>query len=194
MTNKKKIIIALAIILAIVASFIGGQTFAKYISQVNGNGVADVAKWSFKVNGEEQQFQTINLVQTCNQSTLVNGKIAPGVSGSFDLIVDTTDAEVGTQYKTAVTNEQNKPTNLKFIYNNIEYNSVKDLENVLTGTINANDDNKVKAYTIGWKWDYETGKDNSTINSNDIQDTQDGKTIANYTFDIAITGTQVVPN
>lgn len=194
MTNKKKILIAIAIVLALVLSFIGGQTLSKYISQVNGSGIADVAKWSFKVNGESTQMKNINLASTYNAETLVDGKIAPGVTGNFDIIIDTTDCEVGTSYVVNFNNEQNKPANFKFIYDNKEYNSIKDIETKLVGTINANEENKIKSHTIYWKWDYETGSTQQNINTNDIQDTKDGKTIENYTFDINVIGTQVEPN
>ena len=141
MTNKKKILIILAIVSAIVVSFIGGQSYAKYVSEVKGHGVAEVASWSFKVNGQEEQTQTIQLASTYDNKTLVNNKIAPGTKGSFNIVVDANGSDVGINYSVKIVNEQNKPNNLKFIYENVEYNTITELENVLSGTINADDEN-----------------------------------------------------
>lgn len=194
MTRKKKVLIVLAILAIVLLAFIGGQAYAKYVSQVRGNGVAEVATWSFKVNGQNEQVEEINLASTCDNETLVNNKIAPGTSGSFNIIVDATGSEVGINYNIAFTEEENKPQNLKFVYNDTEYNSIKDLEKDLSGTINANDEEKTRTLNVGWKWDYETGSGPEEIESNDLVDTQDGQSIQNYTFDVVVTGTQVEPN
>ena len=102
-------------------AFIGGQVYAKYISQVRGNGIAEIATWSFKVNGQKEQVQEIKLVSTYNSETLVNNKIAPGTSGSFNIIVDATGSEVGIKYNIKFAEESNKPQNLKFVYGGKEY-------------------------------------------------------------------------
>ena len=193
MTNKKKILIILAIISAIIVSFIGGQSFAKYISEVKGHGVAEVASWSFKVNGQEEQTQTIQLTSTYDSKTLVNNKIAPGTKGSFNIIIDANGSDVGINYTVKIANEQNKPNNLKFIYEDVEYNTITELEKVLSGTINADDKNKERTLTIDWMWKYETGSNATQIAENDAIDTNDGKTITDYTFDVIVSGVQVMP-
>ena len=71
MTKKKKLIIIAIILLIMLIAFIGGQAYAKYITQVRGNGIAEVATWNFKVNGEKEQLQEIRLEYTCNNQTLV---------------------------------------------------------------------------------------------------------------------------
>ena len=189
---KKKIAITLIILSAIIISFIGGQTFSKYVTQVKGAGIADIAHWDFKVNNSEDTIQTINLASTVNNDTLVNNKIAPGTSGNFKINIDASDAEVGISYKVEFTNEQNKPTNLKFIYNGLTYNSIKEIEDKLQGTINATDPNKIVTISIDWQWPYETGEEAQVL-ANDKIDTQDGKNIAEYKFDCLVTGVQVMP-
>lgn len=193
MSKKKKIILIVAIISSILLAFMGGQSFSKYVSEVRGNGVAEVATWSFKVNGQKEQVQTIQLSSTCNNETLVDNKIAPGTNGSFNIIVDGTGSDVGINYNIKFENESAKPANLKFIYDNQEYNSIDELQNNLSGTIHANDEDKTRTLTIHWKWDYETGKDEIEIANNDRIDTQNAKDIANYTFYVIVSGTQVVP-
>lgn len=193
MTIKKKVLIILAILAIVLLAFIGGQVYAKYVSEVRGEGVAEVATWSFKVNGQNEQVEEINLASTCDNETLVENKIAPGTSGSFNIIVDATGSEVGINYNIAFTEEENKPQNLKFEYNDTEYNSIKDLGDDLSGTINANDENKTRTLNVKWKWDYETGSNPGEVTTNDLLDTQDAQRIQNYTFDVVVTGTQVEP-
>ena len=194
MSKSKKIILLLAILIALVLSFIGGQTFSKYITEVRGEGIAEVARWSFKVNGQDEEIQTINLASTCNNETLVDNKIAPGTEGTFKIVVDGTGSDVGINYTIKFENESTKPQNLKFIYNEKEYNSITELQEDLKGTINANDQEKTKTLNINWKWAYETGENAEEIATNDQIDTQNAKDIANYTFNVIVSGTQVMPN
>lgn len=194
MSKSKKIILILAILIAIVLSFIGGQTFSKYITEVKGQGIAEVARWSFKVNGKSEEVQTINLASTCNNETLINNKIAPGTEGAFNIIIDGTGSDVGIEYNVKFENEMNKPQNLKFMYNEETYNSITELEDILTGVINANAENKVTTLTVNWEWEYETGENENEILANDKIDTQNAQDITNYTFDIIVSGTQVMPN
>ena len=158
--------------MAILMSFVGGQVYAKYMSKVEGQGTADVANWNFKVNDKDEQLQTISLNSTINNNMLVGNKIAPGTQGSFKIKLDATGAEVGIDYIVRFENESNKPTNLKFKYENKEYNSLQELEKDLTGTINANDSEKTRIITIDWKWPYETGATAEQISANDKIDTQ----------------------
>ncbi len=193
MSKNKKIIVAIVILSSMILSFLGGKSYSKYVSEVRGDGMAEVATWSFKVNGQKEQVQTIQLGSTCNNETLINNKIAPGTRGSFNIIVDGTGSDVGIQYQIKFTTQTNKPNNLKFVYENQEYNSLIELENDLSGTIYANDQNKAKTLTIEWKWEYETGSNENEIAQNDKIDTQNAQDIANYQFNITVSGTQIAP-
>ena len=97
------------------------------------------------------------------------------------------------EYKVKFLNETQRPQNLKYTYNNNTYNSITELEKDLTGTIAANEENKLKTITIGWEWLYETGSNESEITQNDKIDTQNAKDIQQYTFDVNVIGTQVMP-
>ena len=190
---KKKAIIIVAILVAIILSFIGGQTYSKYVTEVRGDGTAQIATWDFKVNGQKEEVQTIPLSSTYDSSTLVNGKIAPGTEGVFQIIVDATGSDVGIDYKIKFADETTKPANLKFYYQEVEYDSILELGDALSGTINADDENKAKTFDIKWKWNYETGSNPTEIASNDKIDTQNAQEITNYEFDVIVSGTQVVP-
>ena len=169
MSKSKKIIIVSIALIAIIMSFVGGQVYAKYMSKVNGQGTADIAHWSFKVNEQESKIQTISL--------------------------DANNSDVGINYIINFENETSKPTNLKFVYDNKTYNTLEELKDKLTGVINANDNDndKVKIITIGWNWSYETGTTKDEKDKNDEIDTREAKTLNDYTFDVVVTGTQVEP-
>ena len=193
MSKKKTILLVIAVLLVIILSFMIGKTFSKYVSEVKGTGTAEIANWVFKVNGKEDVIQNVNLLSTYDNETLINNKVAPGTSGSFNIIVDATGSDVGIDYAIQFLNESEKPQNLIFTYDDKQYTTIQDLEEDLSGTINANDENKSRTITINWEWQYETGEDENEINQNDIIDTNNAKQLENYTFDIYVTGTQVMP-
>ena len=193
MNKKKTALLVICAILAITLSFMIGKTFAKYVSEVKGAGTAEIANWVFKVNGKEDVVQNVNLLSTYHNETLINNKVAPGTSGSFNIVVDATGSEVGVDYAIEFLNESQKPQNLIFIYEDKPYTTIQDLEKDLSGTINANDENKIRNVTINWEWQYETGENANEIDQTEIIDTKNPKQLENYTFDIHVKGTQVMP-
>lgn len=193
MTKKKKIILIVAAISAIIVSFMGGQSFSKYVTQVKGEGQVEVAKWQFLVNGSEDTIKTISLQSTCNNDTLVNNKIAPGTQGSFNIEIDATQAEVGINYNVQIVEKSHKPSNLVFKYEGITYESTEALVGVLNGTIPADATDKKITLPIEWEWKYETGSTQEEIALADQQDTTDGSVCETYAFDIIVSGIQMIP-
>lgn len=188
----KKIIVGVALV-AIGASTFIGITHSKYTNKITGNGETEIAKWNFVVNEATEQMETIKLADTYNKDTLINGRIAPGTSGSFDLVIDATDAEVGVKYKVDFEDETNKPSNLKFKYNDMIFDEIEDYEDVFTGIIDADDTNKTRTLTVDWEWAYETTDNDNTLEENDNTDTTEGLEALDYSFNITVTGTQVIP-
>ncbi len=189
----KKIIVYSLAILVLLMCFIGGKTFSKYVMQVQGRGIIEVAKWNFLVNGQSSQMTNISLAQTCSPSTLKENCIAPGTQGSFQIVINAEGCQTGIDYYVKFENESGKPTNLKFTYDNQLYHSLRELESQLQGQIAADQEEKMKTYTISWFWNYETGTTLEEIKQNDEIDTQDAKSIQNYTFDVVVTGIQQKP-
>ena len=116
-----------------------------------------------------------------------------GTSGSFDLVIDASESEVGVKYEVDFQNETNKPDNLKFTYKDRTFDKIEDYEDVFVGTIDADDSNKVRVLTVEWQWDYETETKDTTISQNDKIDTDNGLKALDYSFDVIVTGTQVIP-
>lgn len=188
MKNLGKKTIAGIALLVIGVSALIGLTNSKYINKVTGHGETEIAKWYFSVNDKTETMATIKLADTYNPKTLINGKIAPGTSGTFDIVIDATDAEVGIDYVVDFLNETNKPTNLKFTLGDKTFSNIEGYEQYFRGTIDADDNNKIRTLTVTWEWNYETGTTNS-----DKVDTNEGLSALDYTFDIQVTGTQVIP-
>lgn len=193
MLLNKKIIIILCIFIIVILIFVGGVVLAKHQTQETGKGVAEVAKWVFNIDANSSTVKTVKLANSYDESTLTNGKIAPGTTGSFDILIDGTGSDVGVEYKVSFANETSKPFNLNFIYENVKYNSLKDLEKKLVGTIDANDENKKRTLKINWEWQYEIGSSKKQIDKNNKKDTQDSQKISVYTFDVVVTGVQATP-
>lgn len=189
MKKSKKIIIILSVLLVVIAISIGGYTYAKYKTSIKGKGELDVAKWSFIVNENSEQIETIKLTDTVDEKLLTNGKVAPGTGGEFSINIDGSGTEVGINYEVKFINEKNKPTNLIYTYEGKEYKTLGEISEVIKGNINANETNKTKEITIGWEWKYETGTEVEIAN-NDKIDTQEGIANLNYTFDVIVTGVQ----
>ena len=186
--KTKKLIILLCLLLLLIGIGKGGYTYAKYRTTEKGGGQADIAKWSFKVGKENEQIQNIQLVNTVDKDTLVNGKIAPGTSGQFFINLDATDSEVGVDYEVKFENEKNKPSNIIFSYSGQKFHSLGEIT-AIKGKIGVDEENKSRRIQILWTWEYETGI-GEEIYENDILDTQEGIENLNYTFDVNVIGTQ----
>lgn len=197
--NKKRIIAVFIIIALIILSFLTGSTFAKYLTEYRTTASLQIARWSvsedFLVNGVSKKSENINLATTYNPATLVNGKIAPGTSGTFGVQIDATGTETGINYEIKIDKILGATiNNLVFTYNNNTYSNLSELSNAVSGNIPADADNKIVNLEIGWCWPYETLVNGNSA-SGDEQDTLDGSTIYNskYSFDITITCTQDIP-
>lgn len=189
MKNKTiKIIKILSAILLVVMLQAMGYTYAKYITSETGTGQAEIAKWGFQIVKNGSETKKVSLVNTVNNDTLVDGKIAPGTSGAILIAVDATPSEVDVDYTIQFANEKNKPNNIVFTHNGTEYSSLSEI--VVNGEFDYETVNKKREHAVLWRWAYETGTTNKEKTTNDELDTQDANTITQYTFDIIATGTQ----
>ena len=190
-SNKKKIgliIVLVAVLLAIIL----GYTFSKYAQSVSIQTSSSVAKWQFAGEIKDSKYSsedtTISLADTVDSDTVADGKIAPGTSGEFEIIIDATGSEVDIDYTIELTEETDKPTNLYFKCDEVQYSSLSELiSSIESGTISKNDTDQTVTYTVSWEWPYETYVDD--VLQDDV-DLVDGQSITDYIFAIKITGTQ----
>lgn len=197
MTKRKRALGIFVTIALVLLVFTIGYTFAKYYTKIEGGGKGSIAKWSFVANNSKDAMQKISLVDTANEVSLVEGKIAPGTSGDFDIVIDATGSEVGVKYEVKVAEEENMPTNL--IYKAVvdgetskTYTSLEELaEKELSGNIDILHGEKTKTIKVIWQWPYET-KDTSGNIIGDNADLANGTSSnLNYEFVLQIIGTQV---
>ena len=178
--QKKHRIILIAVILLLVGFImIAIGTYAYYRTTITGTVSGTIAAWSFKTNNASSTFTTITLAPTQTTKTL-NATMAPGTSGSFDLVLSSVGSEVPISYEITFSNFTNVPTNLQF-YSDEDFLNVSDIRTTgykITGEMGSN---STLTKTIYWKWDYGT----STSTTDD--DTDANK---NVSFDCSITGKQ----
>ena len=150
------LIILLISIIMCISSF-GIATWARYRSIIGNNIEAQIAKWSFKVNGEEEQFADINLADTIAFEHVEKTKVAPGTYGAFDLVIDGSGSEVSIEYYIDI-NITDKPTNMKF-YEDAQFSNelqIVDNKIQIEDEILLPDISIPVTKTIYWKWDYRT--------------------------------------
>lgn len=197
-TGKTALIVFLLLV-TIVAVILATYAWAKYTETFNGEATANVAKWNVTATpGTEMFSKTFEHV--------VDKKMAPGTSGSLEASLDVTGTEVDVEYTiTLVSVEATEgsviPTNLVLkaadgtvIYKNKAI--VTDTNGVIaTGTIPAGstgESAKVKQ-ALSWEWPFETGTSDEEKKTNNIQDTNDGKTAGSFKVTYKIDAVQVEP-
>ncbi len=186
--NKGILALVSMLLLTLVLTGAGGYTLARYTTQEKGVGRAKFASWSFQIAKNGAETKVVDLASTVDKDTLVNGKIAPGTSGSFSITLDASGSEMGVDYLLAFINEENKPANLVFSYNDRKGKSLGEIGDI-TGTI-AKDGKKQVTMNITWSWPYQTGSTQDEKDKNDAIDTQTGISPLDYTFEILAIGTQ----
>lgn len=168
MSSKKKIAIAIILVISLIVFIAVGYTFSKYFQLIEGKASAQIAAWSFKANAGDTSKKLSEIVlKPVNGNT----KIAPGTNGEFKIKVDSIGSEVDVDYKVEISQEK-LPANMRF---NIKgksqtYTSMSALATAeLHGTLNKSN-NQEKTYDIQWNWPFET-KDaqNILLDSKDME-------------------------
>lgn len=101
--NMKKVYVCFALILLVLTIFIILKTYGLFESKTSLNVQSDVGKWVILVNdtditaGANTKF-SVNEIIWNPSDNVKSGKIAPGVSGYFDIVIDPTDTDVSVRY------------------------------------------------------------------------------------------------
>ena len=187
-------VLVVLLILIILASLGAGlYAWAKYQTSIEGTATGETAKWSFKVDGntttEEIDFA---ITRTDNNTSVTEGKLAPGTHGEFNVEIDATGTETMVEYSIVVA-LTNKPTNLNFYYDEAKTKLIsvnKEDKFCVRGFMDLDEVNTVRTEKIYWDWKYETGLTEEGIAAFDEIDTKDaGKEVK---MDIAVTGEQTM--
>ncbi|MBE5805281.1 MAG: hypothetical protein E7313_00965 [Clostridiales bacterium] len=187
----RNILIVVLILVTIASVCAGLFAWAKYQTTINGTATGETAKWSFKVSDGNTSTQEIEfpMTRTDNNTSVAEGKIAPGTYGELEIGIDATGTETALTYIIEGTME-NRPTNMKF-YSDAERTlelTVIDNKFSKGGYMNLNEVG-VKTEKIYWEWPFETGSTAELIEKNDAIDIQDSeKTIS---MQVSVTGKQL---
>ena len=155
--NKKYLVIAVLLLLLAVSY----STYAIYKSSATGTATASAAAWVVKVNNanivtsDTYTFTNSDIVWDEN-TNVASGKIAPGSTGTINLAIDTSGAEVAVDYTVqigTVTVGSSDNTNTNFTVSAADS----------SGTIGVNSDGKTISLTVTW-----TATDSDQINEADI--------------------------
>jgi hypothetical protein len=134
----------------------------------------DIAAWEVEVNGskvtnEEKDF-TIDDIIWEKSDNVVNGKVAPGIEGYFDIVIDPKDTDVSIKYEIEYDSEHLKNINPAFKITRVEEINDNKLyltsESTYAGIIKLNDIKLNKTHTIRTyiKWeDIEENNENNYI-------------------------------
>lgn len=149
-------------------------------------------QYEFDVSFERLSSNDISLSNTMSGKAVAKNKIAPGVSGSFAIIVSTKNSSVDMKYNVNfenVTNEKPLHMTFKIRGDDKEYPNLQELQKDLAGMIKKK---SKKTIIIDWKWDYESGNNESAINENDLIDTVEGEILQSYKFKILVNGEEEI--
>ena len=199
MKKKGSIAVIALLFVAVLTAVVVFNTYAKYTDSVTKNGSATVAKWNFSTDNSTATY-TMNFNDSVDASTLVNGKFAPGTSGSFEIAL-ANSSEVGVNVTVSfgsVSAGENGvvPSGLKFYLTRTGNAGSYSYSNEITpgttsksGTMAAKtgNSNETLSATVYWVWDYEN-------TAGDVNDTAAGVAGSTLSLPITITGTQVSPS
>ena len=194
--NVMRIASALLVAVLLTTCAISG-TFAKYTTTASGSSTARVAKWGFG-NATEIEFDLFsdnyNDVVVGTDGALV---IAPGTEGSEEiaLVADAAAAAAATEvaytFEVDVDVEADDDALLDKLQWNLNGGAYGDLDALLAAIdalfedqYNPGDEAPDTTFTIGWKWDFESGDDTGDTNLGAGDD-------VNVTVTISFTATQV---
>lgn len=184
---KKSILIIICIISILSTIIIFLSTYSKYSENAEATLENQVGKWIIKLNdtditqGVSRNFLIQNIVLEEN-SNVIEGKIAPGTAGYFDIEINPTGTQVAVRYDITLNKENITNDEIQIVsISELSGNTVtRTGENTYTGIIQLSnvENGDVNTIRISFEWN------NNEINNE--MDTQTGNT-ANANIEIPIT-------
>ena len=115
---KKTILIILVIITLIIAILTIVFTYAVFESEISGDVMVDKATWRILINntditnGTNKEF-VIDKINVVGSNHTQAGKIAPGDSGNFNILIDPENTDVSIRYDVSLDFSNLENTKLK---------------------------------------------------------------------------------
>lgn len=182
MPNKKMVrwlLISVTLIMLIITIYMIVNIYAVFYSEVSGISKSNLAKWNITINGtnissgitEEFVMNKFNVIQNQN---VKEGKIAPGVTGNFEILINAVNTEVSFRYDISIDTSYLKDkkitiTSIEEINRNNRL--FKTGENTYTGIMLLSDikNNYTNNIKITFYWENDE--------NNNLQDTSLGTTL-----------------
>lgn len=153
------------------------ETYALFYSEAEARVSQNLGDWTIKVNNKDvsngivEQF-TVEQLELETDENVKEGKIAPGLNGTFTITIDPTDTDVSVRYDITFDTSFLKAENMKLAkVEKIDSDNqlIEISENTYTGIISLSDikqgrKDKIKV-TLNW----------GNIDENDLDDTELGK-------------------
>ena len=148
MNKKIKILfLTLSIIVSLFLVHKIVETYALFYSKAEANVSEKLGNWTIKVNSKDvsngiiEQFN-VEQLQLKSDKNVKEGKIAPGLEGSFSITIDPTDTDVSIRYDIVFDTSSLKSENIKLTKvekTNTEDELIKTEEDTYTGVISLSD-------------------------------------------------------
>ena len=159
--NKLVKVFLIALLIVMVGLILVSGTYAKYTTTFTGSDTATVAKFKVSSNTTAETFDLFKTAKEVDGTTadaeVVNGKVAPGTGGKFDIQL-TNDSEVKVHYAISLkeTNESNIP--IEYSLDGTTYVTAANFASISAADLAiGSTTQKVSVY---WRWAFE-GKDST---------------------------------
>ena len=173
--NKLVKIFLISLLIVMVGLILVSGTYAKYTTKFTGSDTATVAKFKVSSNTTAETFDLFKTAKEVDGTTadaeVVNGKVAPGTGGKFDIQL-TNDSEVKVHYAISLkeTNESNIP--IEYSLDGTTYVTAANFASVSADDLAiGSTTQQTKTVSVYWRWAFE-GKDstNYTTTQTDTTD------------------------
>ena len=194
--NKLTKVAIFALLIAIVAIVLVSGTYARYTTSLTGTDSVQIAKWAWNISGADidanttsytlDLFSTIKdtaTYGTTNEANVIDGKIAPGTTGAFDIQI-TNKSEVNAEY--SVTFGEENPLGAAIEYSTdggANWGTVA----VLDVDTTAIAQNETVTVPVQWRWAF-TAEGNAAAQS----DRDEADTLVGFGADTTDTTVPVV--
>lgn len=178
--NLKKLVtlIFMCIILFLIYEIV--HIYAVFYSELTGRVRFENGVWNIKINdteisnGTKKTFE-VNQINTEENNSVKPGKLAPGLSGSFDILINPENTSVSIRYDISLNQEAltNKSIKIKSINEVLDGNElIKTEEDTYTGIIplekiKSGIENKINI-EVEWIDDEENSKQDTILGTNDM--------------------------
>ena len=200
MKNKKNIVLFLALIA--LAIFIGSTayTFSKYFTAADNSIDTSIKRWDIVVNNETIRNKTTLTNKIAASFPNTNGhtktnKIAPGVEGTLDIVIDYTNVDVSFRYDLSIERNETIPdvelSDVSVTGGSADNLNITTDDNGVTHVTadvhyNASATNTSQTITASIKWN-----DDSTNIMDDEEDTDVGINIDSVDFNVQMSFVQI---